>query len=521
MNLLNKLRNSQYSPSTLNGLVGFSIANLVFFSSWASLLRVSPGFADALTRYLSPLPYSSSYLAVMLDVVIAASIFWSILNFAHSRGPRFYALINVYCLFLFAFPINGLRYEVMAAHGRHIPAIFHQTLWILAALAALGLGVLIISTWAAIRFPESITSFSRRVFLSLLPFAVLACSQGLYALTLIHPLKTRLEGKNHVKFSGTRIVWLLFDEMDESVSFVHRPDFLQLPEFDRLRSSALFGTNAFAPTSRTMLSLPTYLVGKRVVDAKPLNEADNELKFFDGTKAKWSELPGVFGAAHSMGTKTAVVGSYHPYCRILSNELDFCNRQRIRYDFEDDLPSSMYRTVRALFPVHLVNDYTYSYDRMFSDIISAATDPSYGLVFGHLPLPHSPWIYDVSTDKYAGNIMDRVKGYYGNLRLADKALGEIRAAMEKAGTWDDSIVITVSDHWWRYYQKHQPNPDERIPFMVKLPHQQVAYEYSKPLKAEMLHDMVVYLLKTKNITAPELAHWMEGYSSPTSITASR
>ena len=69
--------------------------------------------------------------------------------------------------------------------------------------------------------------------------------------------------------SRRRVLWLIFDEMDERLTFIDRPSGLRLPEIDRLRDESLWASNAFPPAGQTLLSMPSLINERIVTSAKP------------------------------------------------------------------------------------------------------------------------------------------------------------------------------------------------------------------------------------------------------------
>jgi hypothetical protein len=78
--------------------------------------------------------------------------------------------------------------------------------------------------------------------------------------------------------------------------------------------------------------------------------------------------------------------------------------------------------------------------------LELAADRTAGLVLIHLPVPHPPAIY--SRARGAFNAEDSAS-YLDSLALADRTLGELRAALEQSGLWDRTAVLVSADHGWR------------------------------------------------------------------------
>ena len=130
------------------------------------------------------------------------------------------------------------------------------------------------------------------------------------------------------KTPATRVVWLVFDAMDQGVTFSARPPTVRLPEMDRLRSQAIYASNAYPPADGTLLSMPALLSGRLVSGSKPL-DADELMVTFAGTKEAvgWSTQPNLFSKAREAGFRSAVVGWYLPYCRMITDTLTSCSWQ--------------------------------------------------------------------------------------------------------------------------------------------------------------------------------------------------
>ena len=71
--------------------------------------------------------------------------------------------------------------------------------------------------------------------------------------------------------------------------------------------------------------------------------------------------------------------------------------------------------------------------------------------------------------------------------------------MQAMGTWEETLIILTSDHFWWHpivtrdltgLEQRLALPHQ-IPFMVKLPYQKVSYAYQKPFNTihtkEMIH----------------------------------
>jgi arylsulfatase A-like enzyme len=150
---------------------------------------------------------------------------------------------------------------------------------------------------------------------------------------------------------------------------------------------------------------------------------------------------------------------------------------------------------------------------------AAIADPNFGLVLVHWPVPHPPGIYSRRKNSFETN---DESSYLDNLKLVDQALGELRGCMEDADTWDDTIVLVSSDHWWRTdiwrptdswtredAETAKSDTDHRVPFLLKLVGQKKAVTY-EPIFNNVLTGDLLHGLLGGEISSPDsVAHWLD------------
>lgn len=116
----------------------------------------------------------------------------------------------------------------------------------------------------------------------------------------------------------------------------------------------------------------------------------------------WSEEPNVFSLAQEAGYNTALIGWYHPYCRVIGKNLTRCFCRDVN---AESLSRSLMKQTRTLINTGpflsgvriwsekeggRVKKFLDFYGAMLEDVKKAASDPSLGLVLAHWPLPHPP-----------------------------------------------------------------------------------------------------------------------------------
>jgi hypothetical protein len=302
-----------------------------------------------------------------------------------------------------------------------------------------------------------------------------------------------------------RVVWIVFDELSQEIAFTNRPVGLQLPNLDRLKAESFHASAARAPSATTDTSLPSLVIGQHVTGAVTQGP-DHLLLTIEGksTPVEWTDTPNVFDAARRMGSNTALAGWYHPYGRVLNRSLTRCDwisgieepsqprpllaamGDRVELQF---IALPLIGRLSGIRPRKCQRDAkTNRFFHLLDRARSIAADAAIGVALIHLPVPHSPAIYNRSTGRFT--VTDRVS-YLDSVALADRTFGEIRRTIEAAGLWDRTAVLVSSDHGWRtYLWRGTPDwtaEDEAasrgetmgVPFLLKLPGQKGGLGYDR------------------------------------------
>ena len=347
--------------------------------------------------------------------------------------------------------------------------------------------------------------------------------------------------------TAPRVVWLVFDEMDERLAFLDRPRTLGLPELDRFRRQAIHAVEAHPPARWTLTSMPALISGRLVADAEPRGVDDLTLGLVDGGgRVRWSQQPNVFAKARAVGLNTAVVGWYHPYCRVLSASLTQCSWQAYASVMEEqdsggtrrDLARSVWgqltRTVGTALSVTRLGiaaaeerhwregeqereHHRLTYLQIRERALEAVTDPHLGLILVHWPIPHASWPHRHAADRASPERQDE---YVENLALSDRTLGELRAAMEGAGLWERTVVLVSADHGLRNEEGWSlatrapampagTRPLPLVPFLLKLAGHDRPLEYAPAFNTVLTHDLLLALLRGDISGHEEVLRWLD------------
>jgi len=542
-----------------------SLANLFFIGAWMPLLDKS--FNQRLKFTLFNL---NNLFGLILDVGLLALLFWmtaTAVRLAASarltqcaRLAFLFVCCLVLCLQLMSpktwinavgyFNITELR--VIAAIG--IAGCFlvvrNRWRWIFAGLAIAALFMTRDSEYGLAGlftvFPSSLLVRAVRrlvkgasvVLLILFPFAILLLLQNLWLIYRIHE-KTPAPALASDTANKRRAVWLIFDELDYHAAFGTTDRQVPLPEFDRLQNQSLVAANSYPPADSTMLSLPALITGKLVAHAKPVHSSELLLNFdHENGYVPWSAQSNVFEEARQSGFNTGMVGWYHPYKRIIGGSLNRCS---VHDADAVSLPVSMLLNVNRALERTVLREKTMplagllaglsrrrhieAYVDCLEEAKRLATEPGFGLVLIHLPVPHPPGIYNRERSEFE---FEGDSSYFDNLALADRTLGEIRRAMEEAGTWDSSLVLTSSDHWWRpaiwqslhvwttednRFAPPASELDYRVPFLLKLPGQQTRISIDTRFNTVLSGDLLIAFLHGSVDDIDSVIQWINNNAS--------
>jgi Sulfatase len=339
-----------------------------------------------------------------------------------------------------------------------------------------------------------------------------------------------------------RIIWILFDELSYQQVYERRFPGLRLPAFDALAAEATVFTHTIPAGVWTERVLPSLIAGE-TVDAVSSSSDGRRLSLLDPGSAKWrrfDQRDSVFQDALNLNYRTAVAGSYNPYCRILSDVLDSCFWIQSAPAANTMVPqtpllSNMIMPVRQALgsglPYRIASLFLRFPDNSefaakqhivdYAALVSASDrildDPSTGFCLIHLPVPHPGGIYDRVTDEF----VTAHASYLDNLVLADRLLGHIRSELEESKQWDNSTIVLMGDHSWRTTLIWKDLPDwtdeeeiashgefdDRPAYVVKLAGQRAGFRIDErfaALNSRMLFDALL----SQKIRSPEdLSAW--------------
>jgi hypothetical protein len=277
------------------------------------------------------------------------------------------------------------------------------------------------------------------------------------------------------------------------------------------------------------VSLPTLITGTAITKVRRTAANELALRFSDGgTERPWSGEPNLFSRARSLGLDAALIGWYHPYCRVIGRDVTRCRWYPYVPNPAETLRDGLLMqavllldTVPGVFRFGVLERlgggwmrgsedpqwHATQYRRIHQDTVEAAADAGLELVFAHYPIPHLPFIFDRDTGSMR---FDGQSTYADNLALTDRTLAELRLALERAGLWDRTALIVTSDHWHRRAGEARGimpvvgRPEYRVPLVVRLHSQRQPVARSERLHTAAAHDLALAILSGKLETPAQL-----------------
>jgi len=526
--------------------ISLSLANLCFLNLWSKLQ--SNYFDYFRNAPADPKAALSRLGALLASILLLTLVLWSAaVAVRRSRRPATRKIGQGVFLLPLIIALNVLRTEYRVFSLEHLRASLGTTGFVLLGLLVLAGALLIVVLWGA-----TILKVAQVLVLILLPFLPLAFVQT--AWQIFHPLplsvfcdKPLAPALRSRGPAAPRIIWVVFDELDQGLTFLQRPPTVRMPEMDQLRAESVYASHVHRPGYDTLDAMPALIAGQLASrpDVRSPSDLRVALRNAPGT-ARFGAHPNVFSRARDWGFNTAVVGWYHPYCRLFNDTLSACFWEPAQSQFSnEEPPQEFFENMRLLLSRQLVKipllghfglagappwadpenrersrrRERAEYLRLREAALRRITDPDLGLLLLHLPVPHLPGIYSRATNDLS---IEDGTTYLDNLVLVDRTMGELRATLLKAGLWDRTTLLVTGDHPLRISELISSGiyaEEERlatggkqcdwVPFVLKLAYQRQALTYDSPFNAVLTHDLLLAILRGELSTPESVLHWLD------------
>lgn len=358
-------------------LIALSLTNLCFYNVICILCYQR-------TFYVKYLPTANSYLALIINELLVASLMvlaWEIV--LRINKPYLTKTIKAFLFLVVIILVNDAARDIQEIDHD----IFKYCLLIITVLLlifkkttkATVFFLLISAPFAGVIFFQSATGF-------------------LANLHRTEPPSKPALSSIAVNSQTPRVLWLVFDELDYRIAFVERPRGLKLPTFERFQKQALTAENAFLPSTWTKVSLPALIDGSLISGASNNNQ-NLKITYRDtGETVNWGSRPNVFSRAGELGFKTAMIGEYLPYERLIGKDLSYCDWYSFYPDYVSPVDSLSANIRSQLYFTFLGPAKNYlqrknAFSKILENSLNLVTNPSYHLIMIHFPIPHGPHFY--------------------------------------------------------------------------------------------------------------------------------
>jgi len=483
-----------------------SLAGLCLMTSWIELHFVGGGSA----LYLPSAPSRADHVAAILLTLALTTGFFAATRAARLFSPGAQVILGLFgAAAVAAVAVNGLRIYTLPVRLGGLPSR-HLRLTLAALVVALVVAGLVARRWW--RPAHRVAAVAP---LLLLPFTLWMCARSAVAAATARVVEVNptLAGPLAVRGSEAAAVWVIFDELDYGLAFARRPLRVDLPEFDRLRRESLFATDARPAGSHTLVAMTSIIVSQRLLSVEPETAADfTATPAGGGAPVASKQARSLFRRVREHGHDTWVTGWALPYCRTWAADLSGCSWEPA---FTSVLGRS--RTILGSFADQAYAMSPLNRRRLAVDgylrVVAAAEErlrhPKPGLLLIHLPVPHPPPIFDAEKGRLTTWETSPLRGYLGNLELADRTLGRLRRAMEESGTWSRTTVLVTADHPWRQSQLMDGQKDRRIPFILRLADQENAAVYDRELDCVRTGPLLLAILDRRLVGVPDVTRWLD------------
>ena len=536
-------------------LTAFSLGTLCFIRRWYDLEHLQARGLDYFR--MAPAGMVLLFSTILGSLILGAGFWlaWNLVERYPTPGLRKFAQ----CVFLLIllYPIESVRrYWNTETDGFDIGS--NLALWVVEALLVAGLVLLFRGNTRILRPARRTAVLLMLLFPALMiDFVLNKLGAEQMEMFAARPSAPMLPAR---AAAAPRLIWIVFDEMDQLLAFERRPADVKLPELDRLRAESTVANRTTQNAMYTAIALPSMISGRSYASAQALDSSRLQLVPEGSSQAVgWREEPNIFTRARALGINAALVGWHHPYCRVLGDQMVDCLALSSTHSTaalaqeEQAQEDGILKTVYRLFVRQFWNlaDMLHSrgepdserlrdqevqrgqqqeYFQIRDRAYQYADDPQIGLLFVHVPAPHMFPIYNRREQNF------KLRGpldYFDNLALVDRTLGELRRGLEQAGLWDKTTLLITADHGLRpgAWVGHMGWTQELdrltgreaplyVPFILHVAGQKEPARVDKSFSVVLCEQLSLAVLRGEVSTGAQAAAWLDqrGTASEVAVT---
>jgi hypothetical protein len=296
-----------------------------------------------------------------------------------------------------------------------------------------------------------------------------------------------------------RVVWVVMDEFDPGVAFDGRlgPSPV-LPHFKRLMGESLVARAAASPSNSTDLSIPSMLIGEATTGNRYGGPGRLAMQSAGGRSIPFDIGHTVIGRIEGGPARASILGFYHPYCEVLPVATCHSRGTAMGTGWFDGLANLLPKKITGL-----PEPMTRITQEQLALLPRYAGDATSRLTFIHLNVPHLP--AEVAHARYGRKPAGASDDYKLNLRLADDALGVLRAGLDSAPAEQRQLLVMTSDHWYRNNGARQSVHPSLL--IVKLRHDSRALVMDQPVSLHHVAKLATEFLDGRLATHDDIRGW--------------
>ena len=284
-----------------------------------------------------------------------------------------------------------------------------------------------------------------------------------------------------------QVVWLVMDELDTAQL---KASINSLNGYSHLATASYNFTQAYPPANATVLSLPSYWLGK--IPKFSQNDFNGVLisdKSAGGVSADWAKQDTIFLRRKNAGDSVFVRGWALNYCKTFSGNYSIACKDHSSYDLpgkdislfswmfdKSYLTKSILMNAKNLGSIGPVMKYLVYKNRGsfwfhheeiiadgFHDIQSQIISGT-SFIFWHMNCPHGPAFSGDDFIPGSTTLANSTSVHQANLIFCDKYLAKVMAELDKVP--NDYMLIVVSDHWFRQKENFTVAKVRPIPLFI-------------------------------------------------------
>jgi len=478
------LNNIRLHPVRSQLLACLSIATLILLSAWDCILLLP-------NQYVT----YKNILQILIGTIAITLFLFTLTRLGTYKNWIGYVSKTTFLAFSCCWIpdiLNSFYYLKLS----YSSTLSHLTQWglplVVIKLMLLGLFVAALCMAVYVLFNEKWKQYIMALLVIFSPLVLVFIFQFSFSLYRFH--KPRRPDIPKFPDATRRVVWLIFDELDQKAMTDHLQE---LPNFKRLQESGFSAEAAHPPANITAVSVPSLWTGQALHGVSPAGRGLLvQPKAGSTWTSDWIKNRTVFEKIHAGGLGVSLVGWALPYCNLFPSEPGQRSSDSsafispgpemsiFQWMYENNLVLKQIKFVywnyfrRGRNPTEENHDPSQDdipwirplLDSQETNLLASIQAPSNSLIFGHLCCPHLP----LNGPPHPGRTRSSMSDYQTNLERCDQVLGRIMASLESHKT-SPYMLIVSSDHWFRraelYDQKkHQSASGNHrpIPFLVTL-----------------------------------------------------